>query len=27
LKPTEALFILNPAIADEKIRYFAVKRL
>lgn len=27
LKPIEALFLLNPSIADEKVRYYAVKRM
>lgn len=27
LKPIEAMFLLNPRISDEKIRYFAVKVL
>lgn len=27
MKPIEALFILNPTIADEKVRYYAVKRM
>lgn len=27
LKPVEAIFLLNPRISDEKIRYFAVKAL
>lgn len=27
LKPIEALFLLSPALADERVRYYAVKRL
>jgi len=27
MKPIEALFLLNPVIADEKVRYYAVKRM
>lgn len=27
LKPVEAMFLLNPRISDQKVRYFAVKTL
>ena len=27
LKPIEALFLLNPSFPDERVRYYAVKRL
>jgi hypothetical protein len=27
LKPIEALFLLTPAIADERVRYYAVRRM
>ena len=27
MKPLEALFLLNPVIPDEKVRFYAVKRM